>query len=145
MRLLPVLLLLAICTGYALWKGGKPERAAAIVLLLMAISDPFVHVLTPATYIKVDPGHFIIDLAGWFALFYIAIRARRLWPLWISSLQTISLISHVTRLLDYTLLPAAYAIMQVSSSYLLLVVLTVGTYNHQARVRMNLTDQPWRN
>lgn len=142
-RLVLFLTLLAVSLLYALRKGGGPERAAAIVFIFMTISDPFVHALTPYNYAKLDPGHFIIDLMGWCALLVIALRAERLWPLWVSSLQTISLIAHITKYLDYSIHPFVYAIMQVASSYPLLLLLILGTYNHQVRLQQSGNDRPW--
>lgn len=144
MRIIIFILLFAVSVGYALWRGGKPERAVAVILILMISIDAFVHALTPATYAKADPGHLIIDAVAWAAFLFIALRARRLWPLWVSSLQTISLIAHVTKLLNYSIPPIVYAIMQVSSSYVLLIVLIVGTYCNQKRLRQIGSDVPWR-
>lgn len=138
------ILLFVTSVGYALWRGGKPERAVAIILILMLSIDAFVHAITPATYAKTDPGHFVIDALGWVAFLFIALRARRMWPLWVSSLQTISLIAHITKLLNYSIPPLVYAIMQVSSSYPLLIILMIGTYAHQTRLRQTGSDPPWR-
>jgi hypothetical protein len=144
MRLVLFLTLLIAIAVYALLKGGRPERAAALIVITMALSDPFVHALTPYTYAELDPGHFIIDLVGWCALLTIALKANRIWPLWVSSLQTISLIAHIVKYLDYSIHPLAYAIMQVSSSYPLLFILGFGTYNHQKRLRQTGKDPPWK-
>lgn len=144
MRIIFASFLFLACVGYALWKGGRPERAVALTFILMIGADPFVHSLTPATYVDLDPGHFIIDFVGWAVLLYVALRALRLWPLWVSSLQTISLIAHVIKLLNYSIHPLVYAIMQVSSSYLLLTVLTIGTYCHQKTLHRIGSDLPWR-
>lgn len=145
MRTTIFLALLAFSIIYALRKGGKPERAAAIVFVLMTISDPFVHALTPIQYTKLDPGHFVIDVAGWTALLAIALHARRFWPLWVSSFQTVSLVAHVVKFLDYTIHPVAYGIMQVAGSYPLLILLMIGTANHQRRLAVNGSDPHWRN
>jgi hypothetical protein len=142
-RLILFLTLLAISVLYALKRGGGPERAAALVFISMTISDPFVHALTPHNYAKLDPGHFIIDFLGWCALLIIALRAERLWPLWVSSLQTISLIAHIAKFLDYSIHPFVYAIMQVASSYPLLLLLMLGTYHHQMRLRQKGNDPSW--
>ena len=144
MRLILFLMLLSLSIVYAIRRGGEPERAVAIILIFMTISDPFVHAITPLTYIELDPGHFIIDLGGWSACLVVALRAQRVWPLWITSLQTISLIAHVTRLVDYSVHPTAYAIMQVASSYPLLMILIIGTRNHQQRLLQNGSDPSWR-
>ena len=144
MRQIIFLTLLCLSVIYALRRGGEPERAVATVFIFMTISDPFVHVLTPPDYSVLDPGHFIIDLLAWFALLPIALRANRFWPLCISSLQAISLIAHVAKFLDYSIHPVAYAIMQVSSSYPLLLILVIGTFTHQKRMRENGSDRHWR-
>jgi hypothetical protein len=143
-RLIFYLLLLCASVFYALRQGGGPERAAAITFILMNISDPFVHAFTPTQFDALDPGHLIIDFLGWLALFTIALRAKRFWPLWVSSLQTISLIAHVAKFLDYSIHPIAYFTMQVASSYLYLVVLIIGTYYHQKRRKKNGNDPSWR-
>jgi hypothetical protein len=144
MRTTIFIALLAFSIIYALRKGGQPERAVAIVFLLMTISDPFVHALTPIQYTQLDPGHFVIDLAGWIALLAIALRARRFWPLWVSSFQTVSLVAHVVRLLDYSIHPVAYGVMQVAGSYPLVILLMIGTFNHQQRFAENGNDPHWR-
>lgn len=144
MRVFLFITLLVCSVAYALLRGGKPERAAAIIFILMAISDPFVHEFTPLTYSLLDPGHFIIDMLGWCALLAVALRAKRIWPLWVSSFQSVSLIAHITKFLDYSIHPVVYAIMQVSSSYPLLIILIIGTFNHQQRIRLNGSDPHWR-
>ena len=144
MRTTIFLVLLVLSIAYALKKGGAPERAAALVFVLMTISDPFVHALTPMQYTAIDPGHFGIDLAGWGALLVIALRARRFWPLWVSSFQTVSLVAHVVKFLDYTIHPVAYGAMQVAGSYPLLILLMIGTFNHQKRLAKNGNDPHWR-
>jgi hypothetical protein len=142
-RIVLLLFVLSFSLIYALRRGGEPERAVAIIFILMIISDPLVHVVTPKKFTVLDPGHFIIDLIGWIALLGVALRAHRFWPLWVSALQTISLIAHISKLLDYSIHPVAYGIMQVAGSYPLLIILTIGTYNHQARLHRNGSDIPW--
>jgi hypothetical protein len=132
-RIVLLLFVLSFSLIYALRRGGKPERAVAIIFILMIISDPLVHVVTPKKFTALDPGHFIIDLIGWIALLGVALRA----------LQTISLIAHISKFLDYSIHPVAYGIMQVAGSYPLLIILIIGTYNHQVRLRRNGSDIPW--
>jgi phosphoglycerol transferase MdoB-like AlkP superfamily enzyme len=110
----------------------------------MLISDPFVHAFTPKRFSVLDPGHFIIDILAWLAFFAIALRAQRFWILCVSSLQTISLIAHVAKLLDYSVHPTAYGIMQVASSWPLLILLIIGTFNHRARLQQNGKDPSWK-
>jgi len=130
---------------YALYRGGGAERWVACIVVGMVVLDPAVHIFTPLEYATLDPGHLVIDVAGWVGLLAIALRANRFWPLWVVSLQTIALVAHAARLLDVTIHPKAYMIMQIASSYPLLVLLMIGTYYHQRRLTAIGTDRSWRN
>ena len=138
-----MLFLGAICI-YALYRGGGPERWVASVVIGMVLLDPAVHVFTPLNYTALDPGHLIIDAIAWIGLFAIALRANRFWPLCVVSLQTIALVAHATRLLDMTIHPKAYMIMQIASSSPLLALLMMGTFYHQKRLKTIGSDRSWR-
>ena len=145
MRIFVFLLLLLTSCIYALYRGGGPERAVAGIIIGMGALDPLVHIITPLEYATVDPGHLFIDLAGWLCFFVVSLRANRFWPLCIVSLQTIAIVAHAARLLDVTIHPKAYMIMQIASSYPLLIVLMVGTYCHRKRLKSIGIDRSWRN
>ena len=145
MRVLFFLSLLTASCIYALYRGGAPERWVTCVIIGMGVSEPAVNFFTPLDYTALDPGHLVIDLAGWLGFLAIALRANRLWPFWVVSLQTIALVAHAAKLLDATIHPKAYMIMQIASSYPLLVALVIGTYCHQQRLRTIGTDRSWRN
>jgi hypothetical protein len=144
MRTLVFLLFLGAFCAYALYRGGGPERWVACIIIGMVVLDPAVHIVTPLEYAKLDPGHLVIDLAAWIAFLAIALRANRLWPLCVVSLQTIALVAHTAKLLDVTIHPKAYMIMQIGSSYPLLIVLLAGTFYHQKRLKSIGTDMSWR-
>ena len=145
MRTLVFFLFLGAICVYALYRGGGPERWVACIIVGMVALDPAVHIVTPLEYAKMDPGHLVIDLVAWIAFLAIALRANRLWPLCVVSLQTIALVAHIAKLLDVTIHPKAYMIMQIASSYPLLVVLLLGTFYHRKRLENTGTDMSWRN
>lgn len=145
MRIAIYLTLLAICVVYALSRGGAPERWGAAVLGGIVAIDPLVHQFIPVRYLSVDLGHLSIDAAGLLALGAIALRANRYWPLWLSALQTITVMSHVAKLIDVGIHPVAYAGMQVVWSYLMILGLALGVRAHQRRLRRNGADQSWSN
>jgi hypothetical protein len=145
MRTAVYLTLLVIVSVYALARGGAPERWVAGTALGMVAADRLLHLAFPADFSAVDSGHLIIDVSGWVILTYVALRARRVWPLCVASLQTVTLMAHVARGLDDSMLPQAYGAMQVAASYPLLVLVAVGTYLHQRRLLLNGNDPPWRN
>lgn len=143
MRVIFYLSLLAICAIYALRRGGAPEKATAIAIILMVASDPLVHFVTPTRYTRLDPGHLVIDGLALLAFLAIALRANRYWPLWVSALQLIAVVAHVARLIDVEIHKAAYGLMQVLWSYPMLILLALGTRAHQARLRRCGVDRSW--
>ena len=144
MRIAFYLSLLALVFLFALARGGAPERWVAGTAVGMVVADRLLHLVVPADFTTIDMGHLAIDAAAWVILFAIALRARRVWPLWVASLQTITLMAHVARGLDISMLPQVYGAMQVAASYPLLVLVAVGTWNHQRRISRNGSDPPWR-
>jgi hypothetical protein len=131
-------------TLYALFRGGAPERSVAWVYLSMWMVEQILHTLTPPEYAGMDPWHLAVALILWIAFLAIALRAKRIWPLWIVSLETIVLIAHAAKFMDVSIHPRAYLTMQVASSYPILIALAVGTYQHQRRLKANGTDPSWR-
>lgn len=138
-----ILFLAAICI-HAIHRGGGPERWTAYIVIGMVTLDPLVHLVTPLDYTDLDPGHLIIDVAAWGGLLVIALRSNRFWPLCVASFQTVALVAHIAKIIDVTIHPKAYMIMQVASSYPLLVTLLIGTYCHQRRLRSKGSDLSWR-
>ncbi|WP_254054462.1 hypothetical protein [Sphingorhabdus sp. EL138] len=145
MRFVFYVSLLALCSLYALLRGGAPERTIAISYFATWILDRWVHYFTPAEYAEMDPGHLVIDFIIWISFFIVAMRARRFWPLCLVSLQTIALVAHTAKLMDVTIVPRAYFVMQYAVSYPVLITLAIGTYCHQRRLKIYGTDPPWRN
>lgn len=143
--LAPVFLfVLAIVAIYAIVWGGGPERAMAAVCLSATILDPVVHIVTPLEYSQMDPGHLVVDLFAFVGFLAISLRAKRFWPLCVTSLQLISLVAHFAKLVDVSIVPRAYFVMQAASSHPLLITIAIGTYCHQLRLKADGTDPSWR-
>ena len=118
-------ILLAIA-ALALGRGGGPEKAVATTLLIMALADPLGRLVLPQRFDRVDYVNVLIDLAALVALTYIALCARRFWPLCVASLQLATSVSHLVRAMDTEMTQWSYAIMQLGYSYLMMAVTLVG-------------------
>ncbi|MEP3227084.1 MAG: hypothetical protein ABJO01_13990 [Parasphingorhabdus sp.] len=144
MRIAIFYILFVSCTAYALWRGGAPERAVAGSYFSIWLLDQALHFVYASDFTELDPGHLVIDLLIWVAFFTVAMRAKRFWPLWLASLQTIAVVAHSAKFLDVTIAPRAYLTMQIASSFPVLILLAFGTYNHQKRLKENGFDPSWR-
>lgn len=129
-------------TTYGLIYGGQPERLVAVTLLGMLFLDPLLHRLFMAAR-SFDPTHLVLDTLALTAFVIVALNANRLWTLWLSALQLITLMSHAMRLLDVNIHPAVYLAMQVVWSYPALILLVIGTSNHRHRLKTVLDDRSW--
>ncbi|MDZ4307603.1 hypothetical protein [Allopontixanthobacter sp.] len=130
------LVALLILAAMGLWKGAGPERAVAGVFLGMLISSR-IYSLVFGNFINlvsIDYGRALIDLAAMIAFAIIALRANRMYTLWIAALQLIAFNAHLARELTQSMTPIAYAILYVGPSYFQLLIQGLGLWAHRRRV-----------
>jgi hypothetical protein len=126
-------LLLVVSCGYALWRGRKYERIAAVVFLTATIlsivgSSPF-----PVRYAGIATGDLIVDTAVLVGLVAIALASDRFWPLWAAGLQMVDSMSHLLKAIDADLLPQVYGAAERFWSYPILLVLLIGAWRQHQR------------
>ena len=137
------LVLLIACCAFAFVKGGAPERsgmaiyAAGSVLTYLAVSAP------PIRFKGVEVGVFIIDVCVLASFIILALRADRFWPIWVSALQGLGVLGSLAMLLHPRVIPWAYAVVLSIWSYPILLLMAVGTFNHQRRLKANGADPSW--
>ena len=137
------LVLLIGCCLYAFIKGGGPERigmaiyAAGSVLTYVAVSAP------PIRFRGVEVGVFIVDVCVFTSFVALALRANRFWPIWVSALIGIGLLGSLAMMLHPRVIPWAYAVVLSIWSYPILLLMVIGTRNHQRRLTRNGADPSW--
>ena len=135
--------LLLLSCSYALWRGGTPERIGAIVYLLAAFGTLAVVSGPAGRYSTVERGIVVIDLLMFAVLFILALRAERFWPIWATGLHMITTAAHAIKLTEPELMRWAYAFVLAIWSYPLLLIIVIGTWNHQRRLKRNGLDPSW--
>lgn len=138
-------LLLTVSVGLALWKGGAPEKGGVIVILTMAVFEALAINIIPSRFDAVDPGPLLSDLIGALGFGFLAIQAFRIWPLWATALQLLSLAAHFARWADIAVPKIVYALMRGMPTFMVFVVLLIGTILHMARLRRRGYDPSWQN
>lgn len=135
--------LLLFSTGFAVWKGGAPERIAAglywAAWLVTLIANP----QATDRWRNVEIGYLLIDMGLLLALGILALKANRIWPMAAASLQLIIVAGHAAKGLDPDLLGSAYAIMSVFWPYLQLLLLVAGTWAYWRRTRIHGAVRSW--
>jgi hypothetical protein len=127
-------------TLYALLRGGAPERLVSMMMvtawiLSMALDSNTGH-------IHFEAGVFAVDAVFFVALYLLSLFTTRFWPIWMSAMQGIDVLSHILAVLS----PAdavGYTIMTQFWGYPMQVLLIVATRHHRLRLKRLGTDPAW--
>ena len=132
-----------IASGYAIARGGAPERIAGLVLLLAAMATWLVQNAVVLPYAHVGVGASLIDVLLLGGLLALAMRADRFWTMWMVALHALGTSAHIAKAIDPDGDRLAYAILVKVWSYPIILILAVATIRHQRRVRSAGTDADW--
>ena len=130
----------------ALRWGDLPERLCAALLVAMVIWEILYHYVFMANFVvtDVDFGHFAMSLGAEFGYLAIALYANRVYPLWLASLQLISVLTHIARKLDEGVTGFAYQLIVIAPSYFMILIIAVGIIQHQRRLKRYGPYRAWR-
>jgi len=137
---------LVLLFALALWRGAAPEKWCAGLLFAM-LPEEWLYLFMVSgnqTFRTVDIGHTLIDAFTFAGLFYVALHANRVYPLWLGGAQLISLMGHLSRLAMVQIDPIAYAIMSRIPSYIEIVAMSLGLAFHVHRRRKRGNYPSWR-
>jgi hypothetical protein len=135
--------LLAVCCVYVARRGGAPEWIGASIIVVGSLLTLAALSNAATIYRSVEVGVFAVDVAALVAFLALALRAERLWPLCIVALQLVGTAGHAVKLVDPQILPLAYAFALRFWGYPMIVLLIVGTWNHQRRLAKFGVDKSW--
>jgi hypothetical protein len=126
-------ILVLIC-AYAFWRGRTDERVAAATCLFASLVQLLV--VSPAMhrYSGVELGVMFVDLGVLGVFVALALQSSRFWPLWVAGLQLTTILGHVLKAVQLSLLPLAYAGALRFWSYPILLILAIGTWRTHKRV-----------
>jgi len=112
--------------GYAIWRGGRDERVAAIALAVGVV-------LTKAVCShhgqQTEWGLLVVDAVLLAVLVWIALVSSRYWPIFAAAFQFLAVIIHLARMADPSLSGWAYISAEIIFGYLLAGTIALGTLN----------------
>lgn len=132
-----------ISVALAIWQGGSPERLAALVILLMALLQFLGSSIFGRQFAVVDLVSLSVDVVGLVGMTAIAFFANRYWPLWTSAMQLLSCVSHLGREISGKVEPLVYAVLKTGPTFIVLIILLLGTLLHWRRQRKFAQDPSW--
>src|SRR5258707_441099 len=132
-RLIIFWTVLLISCGYALWRGRRYERIAAVVFLTATILSVLAHQSLRLGYTAMNGGEIAVDSTVLIAVVAIALASDRFWPLWVAGLQLVDSMAHILKAISAGLPPWAYAIAERFWSYPILVIMFIGAWRQHGR------------
>ncbi|WP_158013944.1 hypothetical protein [Sphingomonas sanxanigenens] len=133
---------LILCCGFALWRGGPPERIAAWGMIAASVLTIFA--ADPDGYVQVEYAVLAIDVALLALLVALAIVADRRWTLWAAGFHLVGVLTPIAFMLSPTAIRFAYAWMQGFWAYPTLTALLAGTIAYRRRVKRGTAGRSWR-
>jgi len=127
-------MLFCICL-YALWRGGRDERLVASLCLIGTLATLLAISPLSVRYKGVEHGLALVDLAVLAGFVTVALTSQRFWPLWVAGFQLTTTFGHGLKAIDSNLLPQAYGASLQFWAYPILIILAVGTWRRQRRLR----------
>ena len=128
------LLLFGAC-GYAFWRGKLDARIVAAAFFIGNFATFALRSQLSGGYSSLESGIFAVDVACFLAFTYAALISDRFWPLWVSGLQLTTSFGHVLKAIHTDMLPLAYAAALRFWGYPILIILAVGVWRSQQRMR----------
>jgi hypothetical protein len=127
-------LLLSAC-GYAVWRGKIDARIVALAFFVGNFATFALRSQLGGGYSQIEVGIFLVDVACLLAFIYAALISDRFWPLWVAGLQLTTSFGHIFKAFDSQLMPFAYAASLRFWGYPILIILVVGVWRSQKRLR----------
>ena len=137
-----LLLMMVVCL-YSAIMGGAPEKRVVVIFIVGFVASIITTTPSDEMYMHPEVGVLVVDLAMLAGFVALALSAERYWTLWICSMQVVQVMSHIPKTIIPELLPQAYYVIVAFWAYPMLIVLTIGTYRHQQRLRLYGADRSW--
>lgn len=133
LRILAFETVLLAASLYAIVRGGAPERAVGVMLLLAGFATLAIPITQLNPYWTVEWNRLSIDVALFLGLTAVALRANRFWPLWVAALQLLTIGVHGVRMYDPAVLPVVYARLTSQLAYPVCIVTFIGALRYRRR------------
>ncbi len=129
--------------GLAAIYGGKPERWVAGMFAVATIASHLLYTGPTQRYHATELSVAVVDLALLAGITIVLAKADRFWPIALFAIHGVTVLAHIVKLLDTTIVKQAYAIAIAAPSYLAIATLTAGVIRHQRRLQQFGADLDW--
>lgn len=121
-----------LVTGFAMWRGGGPERLFGLMLLVVTI---ITFLLPDRRWMDVQFNVMWLDIGFFLTLVALALMADRWWTLVAAALQGVCVLIHLAFWAQMKITSLVYSTGLNLIGHMLMVTLVAGTVSHILRQR----------
>ena len=125
---------LAFVAIYAFVRGSRDERLVGLICVAGAIATHLMISPLQERFASVEIPVMIIDVAVFSGFLLVALQSTRFWPLWVTGLQLTTMLGHLLKAIDLSLLPRAYGASMTFWAYPIVLILAIGTWRTHRRI-----------
>jgi len=137
------ILTMGVVTVYACWKGGAPEKLAAVSMSIASIASLLTNVGAALPFTHVPLALLWIDTCLLVALVALAAFADRFWPIWMAACHLVTVAAHGARAYSQNIEAFAYWLTIGKTSYPVVLILIIGIWRHHQRQHRRMPEYDW--
>lgn len=125
------ILMWGVCL-YAFRRGGWAERIAAVGIVVNSYTTTIATIYLTSSvtrYHRTELPILLVDLGLALALFYVTIRSDKFWPLWLTAMQSLVVLAHLSPYVPH-MIPWGYWRAVAVWSWPMLIVLAFAIHRH---------------
>ncbi len=111
--------------AFALWRGGWAERTIAFGMVVDSIASGILQ--NKRDWGAPQWADLAVDIVYLIVVVWVALKSDRKWPLWAAGFQLVSVVIYFARIADMHVGALAPYLATVIWSYLILIVIVIGT------------------
>lgn len=119
-----------LVTGFAMWRGGGPERVVGLLVLVCTI---LTFVLPDRRWNDVQYSMMFLDIVFFLVLIGLALLADRWWTLFAAAVQGLAVMLHLAFWAQMKITSLVYTTGINIVGHMLLLTILVGTISHVRR------------
>ncbi|WP_340588349.1 hypothetical protein [Erythrobacter alti] len=137
--------LFAALAIWAWFRGEAPERQIGLIFVAAIALQIIYRQFVPQTLSReIEVPYLMLDILMFVAFSSVALRANRIYPLWILAAQLIAVLMHFQRGVLEEMAPLAYWVLIRLPSYLQMLAFAIGVWKQSRRKARGLQSRPWR-
>ena len=141
LRILYIVVMVASCL-FAIKHGGRAERYGVAIVIVASFLTLVVEQPTFFDWRYARGGLLAVDVGVLIAIFTLAQRSDRFWPIWATAFHLIAVTTHLVIAWQPHLVLQAYAIAQGFWAYPVMVSMAIGAESHRRRERLSHLQIP---